>query len=390
MSSSVRVVWDNDLASYDFGFGHPLAPLRIELTVALARELGVLSLPNVEIVAAPVADDATLRLVHTADYISAVRACGEIGGHDLAHGLGTDDNPVFVGMHDASAHVVGATVEAARSVWAGEVDHAVSLSGGLHHAMPDAASGFCVYNDVAVAIASLLEQGAKRVAYVDVDVHHGDGVERAFRDDPRVLTISIHESGHGLFPGTGFVEDADVDGTVVNVPLPPGTDDAAWLRVFDAVVPELVGAFAPDVLVTQHGCDTHAVDPLAHLALTIEGQRASYQRLHDLAHQHADGRWIATGGGGYAVVDVVPRAWTHLLAEVAGHPIDPTTPTPEAWRELVRVRTGREAPMSMGDGGLAGSREHLEGHGDGDVSAELAEVVLGVRAGCFPQHGLQP
>ena len=211
-------------------------------------------------------------------------------------------------------------------MWTGQVDHAANIAGGLHHAMPDRASGFCVYNDVAVAIRWLLDNGAEKVAYVDVDVHHGDGVEQIFYDDPRVLTISLHETGQMLFPGTGFPADSggpEAQGSAVNVALPPGTSDAGWLRAFHAVVPPLVREFAPDVLVTQQGCDSHRDDPLAHLALSVDGQRASYLALHDLAHEAAGGRWVAFGGGGYAVVDVVPRAWTHLLSVVAGRPLSP-------------------------------------------------------------------
>ena len=234
-------------------------------------------------------------------------------------------------MHEASRHVVGASIEAARQVWTGAVDHAANIAGGLHHAMPDRASGFCVYNDVAVAIRWLLDNGAERVAYVDVDVHHGDGVEAIFYDDPRVLTISLHETGQMLFPGTGFPADTggpDALGSAVNVALPPGTADAGWLRAFHAVVPALVREFAPDVLVTQQGCDSHRDDPLAHLALSVDGQRASYLALHDLAHEAADGRWVAFGGGGYAVVEVVPRAWTHLLSVVSGRPLGVDLATP--------------------------------------------------------------
>ena len=389
MSSSVRVVWDDELAAYDFGPGHPMAPLRVTLAIELARSLGLLALPNVEVTPSTPADDALLELVHTADYLDAVRACGrEYGRVDLPHGLGTDDNPTFHDMHGASARVVGATVEAARAVWEGEAEHALSLAGGLHHAMPSAASGFCVYNDLAVAIAWLLEHGARRVAYVDVDVHHGDGVEYAFRDDPRVLTVSLHEAGPAFFPGTGVLEDVSADGTVVNVPLPSGTDDAAWLRAFDAVVPQLLEAFAPDVLVTQQGCDTHRLDPLAHLALTVDGQRATYERLHRLAHAHAGGRWVATGGGGYAIVQVVPRAWTHLLAEMAGAPLDPMTPTPESWRSLVRERTGRDAPTSMTDGGAPPAPQPWAGAAD--PIDRLDQVLLAVRAVAYPPHGLVP
>ena len=212
-------------------------------------------------------------------------------------------------MHHAAAHVVGATVEAFRQVWSGESAHSVSITGGLHHAMRDRSSGFCVYNDVAVGIQTLLDQGAERVAYVDVDVHHGDGVEQIFWDDPRVLTISLHETGQMLFPGTGFPTDLGgpgAEGTAVNLALPSGTGDAGWLRGFHAVVPPLMRAYAPEILITQHGCDSHMEDPLAHLMLSVDGQRASYLALHDLAHELCDGRWVATGGGGYALVEVVP------------------------------------------------------------------------------------
>ena len=191
-------------------------------------------------------------------------------------------------MHEAPPHVVGSTLEAFRQVWSGESLHSANITGGLHHAMPDRASGFCIYNDIAVGIRSLLDQGAERVAYVDVDVHHGDGVERVFWDDPRVLTISLHETGQMLFPGTGFAGDVGgpgAEGSAVNVPLPPGTADAGWLRAFHAVVPDLLRAFAPQVLVTQHGCDSHADDPLAHLLLSVDGQRAAYDALHGLAHE---------------------------------------------------------------------------------------------------------
>ena len=211
--------------------------------------------------------------------------------------------------------------------------------------MPDKASGFCIYNDVAVGITQLLADGAERVAYVDIDVHHGDGVEKVFWDDPRVLTISLHETGQMLFPGTGFPSDTGgpgAEGTAVNVALPPGTADAGWLRAFHAVVPPILREFSPQVLVTQHGCDSHMNDPLAHMMLSVDGQRAAYLALHELAHEVADGRWVVTGGGGYSVVDVVPRAWTHLLAIVAGAPIDPEQPTPPAWRAYVEEVLGRD------------------------------------------------
>ena len=343
MPCSLHLAWDDRLAGYDFGPGHPLAPVRVELTIALARALGVLDRAPVRVQAAPAATDAELELVHDPHYIAAVREAGGGGPAAAARrfGLGPGDNPVFPGMHEASALVAGATLAAARAMWSGTAEHGASIAGGLHHAMRASASGFCVYNDPAIAITWLLAQGAERIAYVDIDVHHGDGVQAAFYDDPRVLTISLHETPALLFPGTGRPSETGgpgARGSAVNVALPGGTGDAGWLRAFHAIVPPLVRAFAPDVLVSQHGCDTHRLDPLAHLQLSVDGQRAAHAAVHALAHEAAGGRWLLTGGGGYELVQVVPRTWTHLLAEAAGDPLDPAAATPAAWREYVRQR----------------------------------------------------
>ena len=207
--------------------------------------------------------------------------------------------------------------------------------------MPRATSGFCVYNDLAVAISWLLANGAERIAYVDVDVHHGDGVQQIFYNDPRVLTVSLHETPAVLFPGTGFpyeIGGPGALGSAVNVALPAGTGDSGWLRAFHAVVPQALRAFQPQILITQHGCDSHQHDPLADLELTVDGQRASYLALAELADELCEGRWVSTGGGGYSITNVVPRAWTHLLAIVGGQPLPPETPTPQRWRaELGRL-----------------------------------------------------
>jgi acetoin utilization protein AcuC len=298
------------------------------------------------------AGDDLLRLVHTAGYIDAVKAAGQTLRPDPAHGLGTPDDPVFPSMHEASALVAGATLAAARAVFDGSHDHGVNIAGGLHHAMPGRASGFCVYDDPAIAIAWLLDQGVERIAYVDIDVHHGDGVQAIFWDEPRVLTISLHESGETLFPGTGSAADVggpNARGTAVNVPFPAGTNDRTWHDAFDTVGPDALRTFGPQFLVTQHGCDTHALDPLANLLLTVDGQRAAHTKLHDLAHEICAGRWLACGGGGYELVQVVPRTWTHLLAIATGEPLDPQTATPQDWRELVKGRTGQTAPTRMTD-----------------------------------------
>ena len=388
MSDAVDVLWHDGYLGYDLG-DHPLNPVRLELTMALARALGVLDRPDVALVQPDPADDATLELAHDADYIAAVRAApGDRWFRGF--GLNTSDNPVFPNMHEASALVVGGTVLAAERVWRGDAQHAVNIAGGLHHAMRDHASGFCVYNDPAIAISRLLGLGAGRVAYVDVDVHHGDGVQAAFWTDPRVLTVSVHESPRALFPGTGYPDETgagEAAGTAVNLALPPGTGDAGWLRAFSAIVPPVVRAFDPDVLVSQCGCDTHRLDPLAHLALSVDGQRASYAAMHALAHDVCGGRWVVVGGGGYGLVEVVPRAWTHLLAEVTGHPLAPGTGTPMTWRELAASRVpGTRPPTTMTDAAPPQWRPWSPGEDLDPVDGAIAAT----RAVVFPLLGMDP
>jgi acetoin utilization protein AcuC len=397
------VVWGEEMLSYDLG-DHPLDPVRVELTMALAAGLRILDRSGVTIEAPVPAGDAALTRVHTPAFLQAVRAAP----HDpyfSGWGLGSGDNPIFDGMHEASALVAGATMRAAEAVWHGEFRRAVNVAGGLHHAMPERASGFCVYNDPAIAIARLLDLGAERVAYVDVDVHHGDGVQAIFYDDPRVLTISLHETPLALFPGTGFPDEtggAGAPGSAINVALPPGTNDDGWLRAFHAVVPSALRAFRPQVLFTQCGADTHRLDPLADLRLSVDGQRASYLALRDLVEELCDGRWIATGGGGYALVEVVPRAWTHLLAIVTGEALAPETLTPTAWRDLAKLRL---------TGGAAGDRPRLrllpDGPGipvrmtdevnpahtpwmPGDDGDAVDRAIMATRRDVFPLLGLDP
>jgi acetoin utilization protein AcuC len=385
---TTTVVWDRALLGYDMG-DHPLNPVRVELTMALARELGVLDRPGVRMVTPRPADDAALTRVHHPEYLEAVRLAPS-DPFFTGWGLNTTDNPVFDDMHEASARICGATLAAAEAVWHGETTRAVNVAGGLHHAMPARASGFCVYNDPAVAIARLLDLGAQRIAYVDIDVHHGDGVQAVFYDDPRVLTVSLHETPLALFPGTGFPGETGgpgAEGTAVNVALPPGTGDAGWLRAFHAVVPSVVRAFAPELLFTQCGADTHLLDPLADLRLSVDGQRAAYLALRDLADDLCDGRWVATGGGGYALVEVVPRAWTHLLAVATGDPLDPRTPTPAGWRRLAAERRpGCEVPLDLTDGGAP----PVERWEPGTTPDPVDKAVMATRMAVFPLHGLDP
>ena len=395
MPSQVRVVWDPGFTAYDFGPGHPMSPVRLDLTARLCEALGVFDAPGVEVFSPDVPDDAVLETVHDPQYVAAVQAASkEPASADGAFGLGTEDDPAFTGMHESSARVVEGTRAVCADVWEGRAEHGVNFCGGLHHAMPGNASGFCIYNDIAVGIRWLLDHGAKRVAYVDVDVHHGDGVERIFWDDPRVLTISVHESGRALFPGTGFAGEVggpDAQGNAVNVALPPGTGDSAWLRALHATALPLVRAFKPDVLVTQHGCDTHVQDPLAHLALSVDAQRAAAEALHRLSHEVCEGRWVALGGGGYEVVDVVPRTWTHLTAIAAHRPVPLTEPVPEGWLDHVEMLLGRVGPRRMGD------RDPAEGpiwHQPWDMGynphSEVDRAIMATRQAVFPLHGLDP
>jgi acetoin utilization protein AcuC len=385
---TTAVIWDSALLTYDLGH-HPLNPVRVELTMALARELGVLDRPSVRMVTPTPADDAALTRIHSPEYLDAVRLAPS-DPFFTGWGLNTPDNPVFDGMHEASARVCGATLAAAEAVWHGSALRAVNVAGGLHHAMPARASGFCVYNDPAVAIARLLDLGAQRIAYVDIDVHHGDGVQAAFYDDPRVLTISLHETPLALFPGTGFANETGgpgAEGMAVNVALPPGTGDGGWLRAFSAIVPSLLRSYAPELLFSQCGADTHRLDPLADLQLTVDGQRAAYLALRELADDLCGGRWVATGGGGYALVEVVPRAWTHLLAVASGEPLDPRTPTPEAWRRLAAERRpGARVPATMTDGG----QPPVENWQPGTTPDAVDRSILATRMAVFPLHGLDP
>ena len=390
MSDRVGVVWDDRLSEYDFGPGHPLAPIRVQLAMRLAAEFGLFAPANVALLTPvePVDDDALLR-VHEPDYVAAVRAASDDPHfYDAERGLGTADDPVFANMHTAAARVAGASLLAARAVHTGEVQHAVNLAGGLHHALPGAAEGFCVYNDIGVAIAWLLDQGVQRVAYVDVDVHHGDGVQAMFWDDPRVLTVSIHESPQTLFPGTGWpteIGGPSALGTAVNIAVPAGTNDQGWLRALHAVVPDVLEAFAPDILVSQQGVDTHFEDPLAHLLVSLDGQRMAFEALHRWAHRYAGGRWVALGGGGYEWVDVVPRAWTHLIAEASGHRLDPESEVPAAFHDFVLASLGRQAPGRMTDGRQPWPRPFDQGF-DPDDAVDAA--VMATREAVYPHLGL--
>jgi acetoin utilization protein AcuC len=351
VSDGVSLVSCREAGIYDHGPQHPLRPERVLLTLDLIEAYGIPSRPGVRAVGCRSASDEEIGLVHTPEFIDATRRAGhDEHGDWWRYGYGPGDNPIFPNMHEAAALVAGASLVAAEEVLTGRAEHAFNPAGGLHHAMPSRASGFCVYDDPAIAIAWLLARGVERVAYVDVDVHHGDGPQAIFYEDPRVLTISIHESGRYLFPGTGFEDErgrGEAEGTKVNIPLEPSTSDEEWLRAFRDVVPARVREWKPDVLVTQLGCDTHRTDPLAHLELTTFAYREAASVLHGLAHEAAGGRWIATGGGGYQWATVVPRAWTIYFAEMAG--ADIADQIPEQWVRAVRALAGPDVPDTLTD-----------------------------------------
>ena len=383
-TSRAVVVWDEAFLGYDLGSWHPLNPVRLDLTIRLARSLGVLD--GVQLLAPVSATDDELHTVHSDDYVAAVKRASR--GY-VGHGLGTPDNPVFHRMHEASALVAGGSLMAAEEILTGRAARTVNIAGGLHHAMRDHASGFCVYNDCALAIRRLLDGGVSRVAYVDIDVHHGDGVQEAFADDPRVLTISLHQHPATLFPGTGASTDIGApgaEGCAVNVPLPPGTGDDSWLRAFHAVVPALLRAFQPEVLVTQHGADTHVEDPLANLALSVDGQRAAHRALAELADTTAGGRWLALGGGGYSLFRVVPRSWTHLLGVLLNREVDPNTTVPADWTAYAATMArGTELPTSMTDGVVP---RWTPWDSTGETEVDLA--IQQTRRAVYPLHGLDP
>jgi acetoin utilization protein AcuC len=403
--SNRAVVWSPDYLNYRWSADHPMNPTRLELTMSLARSLGTLE--GVELLRPAAASDADLLRIHTPAYIEAVKQAGHsatsgVLGAEAPHGLGTEDNPVFPQMHEASAILAGGSLAAAQEIAAGRTRRAVSIGGGMHHAMPDWASGFCVYNDVAIAISWLLDNGFDRIAYIDVDAHHGDGVQHAFAHDPRVLTVSLHQHPATLWPNTGWsseVGEGSAEGTAINLPVLPGTVDALWLRGFHAVVPGALAAFRPQIVISQCGVDSHREDPLADLALTVDGQRAAFLAMRDLADRYAEGRWLAVGGGGYGLVRVVPRAWTHLIAAALDREIDTARAVPESWQERAHaLAPSVDLPDTMGDGGEV---DYLPWDGPGgtpetgipSVDRALTRIdsaVIATRRACFPLLGLDP
>ena len=347
-SRTTRFIYDPALAGFELSPDHPFKPVRFELTRTLLSATGQLSDENV-VTPSAIDDDAILE-VHDGRYVATVKSVTSAGTTErtaalATYGLGSSDNPLFDAMHETIARVCAATTTAVDLVASGEALRAANFAGGLHHALRDRASGFCVYNDLAVAIRRAVDHHGLRVAYVDLDAHHGDGVQWLFYDDPNVLTVSLHESGRYLFPGTGHTYETGKDagrGTSVNVPLEPFTEDASFLECFEMIVPRALEWFSPDMIVLQAGADMHRYDPLADLWLSLDGMGSSYRRMVELADAHAGGRLVVTGGGGYDPYQTVPRAWARLWSELSATTLPERLP--EDWRTEWQDRLGVALP----------------------------------------------
>ena len=358
---------------------HVFKPYRLRYTHELLEALGAFSLDNAALTQPRQAQVEEVRAYHSAAYVDAVAAFSrgerleEAALFNFSTG-GMGDNPVYAGMYDAALWTTGASLTAAEELLSGHCSVAVNFSGGLHHAMPGHASGFCIFDDPVIAIKHMVSAGA-RVAYVDVDCHHGDGVQAGFFDTDQVLTISLHESGEFLFPGTGFTSEIGAGagrGYSVNVPLFPYTDDETYLWALREVALPLVRSFRPDVLVTQLGIDTHVLDPITHVRLTVQGYTQVVRELAALS----PGRWLALGGGGYDV-GAVMRAWARAYGVMLGHEWPEAAPPEFAVTHGVVRFDDPEPPPLPSD--VMG---RVRGYAEASVAALRREV--------FPLHGLSP
>ena len=335
---------------YCFGDDHPFNPIRLHMTLDLLEHMNLIN--SNQIIKPDLINEELLATVHNQDYINAVKqASADPSFISTTYGLGTDDTPIFSNMHEISSLIVGGTVKAAEYVMEGECKHALNLAGGLHHSFATKASGFCVYNDAAVAIKHLQKKYNARIIYIDTDAHHGDGVQSIFYHDPNVLTVSFHETGKYLFPGTGHIHErgeGEGFGYAYNIPLEPFTEDDSLLAVVNEVLPELFESFKPDIIISQNGCDAHYLDPLTHLYSTINTFVEIPKLVHKLANAYCDGKWVAIGGGGYDIWRVVPRAWSLLWAEM--NEIDITdNKIPKSWLDKWSVNAPVNLPPTMKD-----------------------------------------
>lgn len=352
MKDRTAFIFSEELLKYKFNSHHPFNQFRLKLTVDLLNKLNALD-PN-QIVAPRMASEEELTLIHHPDFIEAVKKAGsgqlskEIAEN---YGLGTEDTPMFPNMHEASSLLVGGTLTAVDYVMTGKALHALHLGGGLHHGFRGKASGFCIYNDSSVAIKYLLEKYNARVLYVDTDAHHGDGVQWSFYDEPNVCTLSIHETGRYLFPGTGNINERGQGagyGYSFNIPVDAFTEDESWLYAYTHAFREVAEFFKPDVILTQNGADAHYYDPLTHLSATMNIYREIPKLAHEMAHQYCSGRWIAVGGGGYDIWRVVPRAWALIWLEMTENP-NCYGALPHEWVDYWQKKAGVDLPKEWND-----------------------------------------
>jgi len=336
MKKNAAFIYSEEQLSYSFSDTHPFNQKRIVLTLDLLQKMGTIS--DTDIIAPRIATDQELLLAHDEKFIEVVKKAGkgEISAQvGEVFGIGTEDTPFFQNMHEASAMLVGGTLTAVDEVMSGRSKYALNLGGGLHHGFRGRASGFCVYNDSSVAIKYLQEKYGARVLYIDTDAHHGDGVQWSFYDDPDVCTLSIHETGRYLFPGTGNITERGNGagyGTSFNFPIDAFTEDESFLDTYKTAIAEVAEFFKPDVILTQNGADAHYFDPLTHLYGSMNIFQEIPRIAREIAEQYCEGRWIAVGGGGYDIWRVVPRAWAHIWLAMKGDAA-PTGPLPASWLE---------------------------------------------------------
>lgn len=328
MSGNALFVHHEQSMNYRFHDHHPFHPIRLQLTMDLLNDIGALKSSHL-LLSRPATEEELL-WIHQPEFIEAVKALSQSPPDSQwmsraeQYGLMDEDTPYFAGMHEAASYVVGGTITAVDAVMSGRTTHALHLGGGLHHALSAKAAGFCVYNDASVAITYAKRHYGARVLYVDTDVHHGDGVQWSFYSDPDICTYSIHETGKYLFPCTGYVNERGEDqgyGACMNIPLQPYTEDASWMECFEQSIQRLTNHFKPDLIISLHGCDAHALDPLSHMHCSMNIYNEMPAILHRLAHRYCEGRWVAVGGGGYDMWRVVPRAWSLLWLEMSHHPL---------------------------------------------------------------------
>jgi acetoin utilization protein AcuC len=339
------VIYHPAYRDYSFGDDHPFSPLRLDMTLDLCTGLG----HPLETVTPAQAVREELLTVHEEYYVRRVEALSRGESVDDAedYGLDTPDTPAFRGMDEAGRWLVGGTLEGARRIVEGE-KRVLQLGGGLHHARRNFASGFCIYNDLAVAIHELTRKGLW-VAYIDIDVHHGDGVQQILYEDKRVMTISLHESGQHLFPGTGHVHELGSGvgrGLKLNFPMQPFTEGESYLEIFEHFVPTALRQFKPGVLVVQAGADAHFDDQLADLMLTTRDYERIFRRILEWADRFTSGRVLFTLGGGYSFW-AAPRVWTLLSLVLRDLPIPERVP--EAWRDRWAGVIGKRPPSVFHD-----------------------------------------